>query len=120
MVEVDEVVEYKIEDLKKEIDELNSKCIGYENKLNETIKMTNELIINVNAANQFIASLHNALADAGLIKKPEEIMKDIKEGNIPEEVKDTMIHSKQIAGLDTEPAEQQTAEQQTEEMDEVN
>ena len=114
MVEVDEVVEYKCEDLKKEIDELRNGCIKTENKLNETITMVNQLIVNVNAANQFIASLHNALADAGLIKKPEEIIKDIKEGNIPEEAKETMIHSKQIAGLDVEP------EPEPEEMDEVN
>jgi hypothetical protein len=114
MVEIDDIVEYKIEDLKKEIDDVKANCINDENKLNETIKMVNQLIVNVNAANQFIASLHNALADAGLIKKPEEIVKDIKEGNIPEEAKDTMIHSKQIAGIDVEP------EPEPEEMDEVN
>lgn len=114
MVEVDEVVECKCEDLQKEIEDLKSKCCGYEDKLNSVIKMTNDLIQNVNGANQFIAGLHNALADAGLIKKPEEIIKDINEGNIPEDVKDTMIHSKQIAGMDTEP------EPEPEEMDEVN
>jgi hypothetical protein len=96
MVEVDEVVEVEI----NEIEKLRNDCIKHENKLNEVITMVNQLIVNVNAANQFIASLHNALADAGLVKKPEEIIKDIKEGNIPEEVKDTMIHSKQIASID--------------------
>ena len=67
MVEIEEV------DLQKEVDELKSKCIGYEDKLNSVIGMTNDLIKNVNNANQFIAGLHNALADAGVIKKPEEV-----------------------------------------------
>jgi len=113
MVEVDEIVECKCEDLQKEINELKEGCIKTENKLNETITMVNQLITNVNAANQFIASLHNALADAGLIKKPEEIVKDIKDGNIPEEAKETMIHSKPIKGIDVEPEPEP-------EMDEVN
>ena len=101
MVEIEESVEVEI----NEIEKLRNDCIKHENKLNEVITMVNQLIVNVNAANQFIASLHNALADAGLVKKPEEIIKDIKEGegNIPEEVKDTMIHSKQIASIDVEP-----------------
>ena len=77
MVEIEEVVEDMVEckciDLQKEIDELKSKCIGYEDKLNSVIAMTNDLIKNVNNANQFIAGLHNALADAGVIKKPEEV-----------------------------------------------
>ena len=99
MVEVDEVVEVEI----NEIEKLRNDCIKHENKLNEVITMVNQLIVNVNAANQFIASLHNALADAGLIKKPEEIIKDIKEGNIPDEVKNTMIHPNQILGFENEP-----------------
>tara|TARA_R110002049_G_scaffold148216_1_gene311110 strand:- start:1508 stop:1750 length:243 start_codon:yes stop_codon:yes gene_type:complete len=70
MVEIEEV------DLQKEIDELKSKCIGYEDKLNSVIAMTNDLIKNVNNANQFVAALHNGLADAGIIKKPEEVAAD--------------------------------------------
>jgi hypothetical protein len=70
MVEIEEV------DLQKEVDELKSKCIGYEDKLNSVIAMTNELIQNVNRANTFVAALHNGLADAGIIKKPEEVAAD--------------------------------------------
>ena len=80
MVEIEEVVEDMVEckciDLQKEIDELKSKCIGYEDKLNSVIAMTNELIQNVNRANTFVAALHNGLADAGIIKKPEEVAAD--------------------------------------------
>ena len=76
--------------LETELKEWKDKYIGLENKLNETIKMTNQLILNVNGANKFICELHNALADAGLIKKPAEIIKDIKDGNIPEGAKKLM------------------------------
>jgi len=99
MVEIEESVEVEI----NEIEKLRNDCIKHENKLNEVITMVNQLIVNVNGANQFIATLHNALADAGFIKKPEEIVKDIKEGNIPDEVKNTMIHTNQILGFQNEP-----------------
>ena len=70
--------------MEKELKEWKDKYIGLENSLNQTIQMTNQLIVNVNASNQFIAELHNALADAGLVKSPAEIKKDIKNDNIPE------------------------------------
>ena len=64
--------------METELKEWKDKYISLETKLNETIKMTNQLILNVNGSNKFVCDLHNALADAGLIKKPEEIIKDIK------------------------------------------
>ena len=63
------------------------KCVDLENKLNECILITNKLIHNVNASNMFIADLHNSLAQAGMIKSPEEIVNDIKNDNIPEGAK---------------------------------
>jgi hypothetical protein len=74
----------KVDDMETELKEWKDKYIKLETTLNQTITMTNQLIVNVNASNQFIAELHNALADAGLVKKPSEIIKDIKDDNIPE------------------------------------
>jgi hypothetical protein len=77
----DKVVDDKVEDeniyaLKTELKELESKYLKLEQKLNETITMTNQLILNVNGANQFICGLHNALYKAGLIASPAEIKKE--------------------------------------------
>lgn len=80
----------KVDDMETELKEWKDKYIGLENTLNQTIAMTNQLIKNTNASNQFIADLHNALADAGLVKKPEEIISDIKNDTIPEEAKHLM------------------------------
>ena len=66
----------KVDVMETELKEWKDKYLGLENKLNETITMTNELILNVNGANQFIASLHNALHKAGLIDSPEQIKKE--------------------------------------------
>ena len=66
----------KVDVMETELKEWKDKYIGLENKLNETIKMTNELILNVNGANQFIAGLHNALHKAGFIDSPEQMKKE--------------------------------------------
>lgn len=66
----------KVDDMETELKEWKDKYIGLENKLNQTITMTNQLILNVNGSNQFIAGLHNALHKAGLIDSPEQIKKD--------------------------------------------
>ena len=58
------------------IDEIHKNYVALEAKVNETITMMNQLILNVNGANQFIASLHNGLHKAGLIDSPEQIKKD--------------------------------------------
>jgi len=78
--------------MSEELKDFERKYTLLENKLNETIKMTNQLIINVNASNQFICDIHNALASAGFIKSPDEIKKDIASGNIPEEAKKLLIN----------------------------
>jgi predicted heme/steroid binding protein len=60
----------------KRIEEIHNNYVALEGKVNETIKMVNELILNVNGANQFIAGLHNGLHKAGLIDSPEQIKKE--------------------------------------------
>jgi len=60
------------------IDEIFQKYVGLENKVNETITMVNQLIVNVNSSNQFVCNIHNALAQAGFCKSPEEIVKEIE------------------------------------------
>lgn len=60
------------------IDEIFQKYVTLENKVNETITMVNQLIVNVNSSNQFVCNIHNALAQAGLCKSPEEIVKEIE------------------------------------------
>jgi len=92
----------KVDVMEKELKVWKDKYIGLENKLNETIKMTNELIINVNASNQFVCDIHNSLADAGFIKSPEQIKKDIAEGNIPEGAKKLMAQTKDVFEDDNE------------------
>lgn len=102
----------KVDVMETELKEWKDKYIGLENKLNETIKMTNQLIVNVNASNQFVVDIHNALADAGFIKSPEQIQKDIADGNIPEEAKKLMMSAQMnMVPEDAEPEP---------EMDEVN
>lgn len=56
----------------KDCEALEVKLIATEKKLNETIDMLNQLILNVNSSNKFVADLHNALADVGMIKPPKE------------------------------------------------
>lgn len=62
--------------LDERIDEIHNNYVALEAKVNETITMMNQLILNVNGANQFIAALHNGLHKAGLIDSPEQIKKD--------------------------------------------
>lgn len=101
--------------METELKEWKDKYIGLENKVNETIKMTNQLIINVNSSNRFVCDIHNALAAAGFIKSPDEIKKDIKDGNIPEEAK------KLLAQMgDTNVKEEINEIEPEPEMEEVN
>jgi len=72
----DKVVDENIYALKTELKDMESKYLKLEQKLNETITMTNQLILNVNGANQFICGLHNALHKVGLIDSPAEIKKE--------------------------------------------
>jgi uncharacterized protein YoxC len=77
----------KVDVMETELKEWREKYVKLENKLNETIEMTNQLILNVNGANQFICGLHNALHKAGLIadgveetkKKADEVLKQSKD-----------------------------------------
>ena len=97
MTHTDNTVDERFDDflanysrMETELKEWKDKYIGLEKSLNQTITMTNQLITNVNASNQFIAELHNALADAGLVKKPEDIIRDIEKDNIPAGAKKLM------------------------------
>lgn len=83
----------KVDTMEKELSDWKDKCLGWEDKLNETIQMVNQLMTNVNASNGFVCDLHNAMASAGMIKSPAEIKKDIKDGNIPEPAKKLIAES---------------------------
>jgi len=103
----------KVDVMETELKEWKDKYIGLENKLNETIKMTNQLIVNVNASNQFVCDIHNSLADAGFIKSPEQIKKDIAEDNIPEGARKLMAHCEDNVSMTIK-------EEPEPEMEEVN
>lgn len=60
------------------IEEIHKNYLLLEKKVNETIVMVNQLIVNVNSSNQFVCNIHNALAQAGFCKSPEEIIKEIQ------------------------------------------
>ena len=87
----------KVDDMEKELSEWRDKYIGLETSLNQTIQMVNQLVMNVNASNKFVADLHNALADAGLCSSPKEVMDNIKEDKIPPEAEKLIEENENIS-----------------------
>ena len=103
-------MEHSDKRIDERIDEINNNYIALEKKVNETITMVNQLILNVNGANQFVAGLHNALHKAGFIESPEQMKKEADK-LLEVKEKDEDVYNDKLYPEDCEPEP---------EMDEIN